>query len=48
MLADVLTEPLREVAEGIGDGAAYNVTDVADEASGNWSSIRLPALTAST
>ena len=33
MLADVLTQPLREVAEGIGGRAAYSVTDVADEAS---------------
>ena len=33
MLADVLTEPLREVAEDIGDRAAYSVTDVVDEAS---------------
>jgi NAD(P)-dependent dehydrogenase (short-subunit alcohol dehydrogenase family) len=33
MLADVLTQPLREVAEGIGVCAAYSVTDVADEAS---------------
>jgi 3alpha(or 20beta)-hydroxysteroid dehydrogenase len=33
MLADVLTEPLRDVAEDIGDRAAYSVTDVADEAS---------------
>ena len=33
MLADVLAERLREVAEDIGDRAVYSVTDVADEAS---------------
>jgi len=33
MLADVLAERLREVAEEIGDRAVYSVTDVADEAS---------------